>query len=120
MQSRSIRRDGTRLHGLWRPGQGDPILVVPGAMANADSFVPVVAAIKRPEPVLILDRRGRSSSGPLGQDYVVAAEVADVTAWIDHLGSPVTLVGWSYGATITRPQSHPSVADPAPTVRTSG
>lgn len=69
MESRSIRHDGTRLHGLWRPGRGDPIVVVPGVMADAESFVPVVESIERPEPVLILDRRGRSSSGPLGENY---------------------------------------------------
>lgn len=100
METRSIRRDGTHLHGLWRPGHGDPIVVVPGVMADAESFVPVVEAITRPEPVLILDRRGRSSSGPLGEGYSLATEVGDVSAWIDHLGSTVTLVGWSYGATI--------------------
>lgn len=100
MESRSIRHDGTRLHGLWRPGRGDPIVVVPGVMADAESFVPVVESIERPVPVLILDRRGRSSSGPLGENYSVATEVGDTTAWIDHLASQVTLVGWSYGATI--------------------
>ncbi|HLR94965.1 MAG TPA: alpha/beta hydrolase [Jiangellaceae bacterium] len=101
MESRSIQRNGIRLHGLWRPGRGDPILVVPGVMADAESFVPVVEAIECPEPVLILDRRGRSPSGPLGEGYSVATEVADASAWVDHLGTPVTLVGWSYGATIT-------------------
>lgn len=30
----------------------------------------------------------------------MATEVGDTTAWIDHLASQVTLVGWSYGATI--------------------
>ncbi|MEV6925150.1 alpha/beta hydrolase [Dactylosporangium sp. NPDC051485] len=100
MESRSIQRDGVQLHGLWRPGQGSPVLVVPGVMADAESFVPVVEAITRPEPVLILDRRGRSSSGPLGEGYSMETEVADTAAWIGHLGAPVTLVGWSYGATI--------------------
>lgn len=100
MESRSIQPHGIHLHGLWRPGQGDPILVIPGVMADAESFVSVIEAVDRPEPVLILDRRGRSPSSPLGEDYSVATEVADTRAWIDYLGGPVTLVGWSYGATI--------------------
>ncbi|GAB3298592.1 alpha/beta fold hydrolase [Epidermidibacterium keratini] len=69
-------------------------------MADAQSFAPVVEAISRAEPVLILDRRGRSPSGPLGEGYSVATEASDLTAWIDHLAGAVTLVGWSYGATI--------------------
>ena len=100
MESRVIERDSTRLHGLWRPGDGDPILVIPGVMADAAAFAPVIDAVARPEPVLLLDRRGRSHSGPMGEDYSVATEVADATAWVDHLASPVTLVGWSYGAVI--------------------
>ncbi|MCO1338874.1 hypothetical protein BJH93_08215 [Kocuria polaris] len=100
MESQAIERNGIRLHGLWRPGRGDPIMVIPGVMADAESFAPVVEAITRPEPVLILDRRGRSSSGPLGDEYSISTEVDDVTAWIDHFAGPVTLVGWSYGATI--------------------
>ncbi|MGO1975098.1 MAG: alpha/beta fold hydrolase [Propionibacteriaceae bacterium] len=100
MESRSIERDGVDLHGLWRPGAGAPIVVVPGVMADAASFVPVVAAVERPEPVLVVDRRGRSGSGPLGAGYSTETEVADLWAWLDHLGVPVTLVGWSYGATI--------------------
>lgn len=100
MESRTIERDGVPLHGLWRPGSGVPIVVVPGVMADAASFVPVVDAVDRPEPILVIDRRGRSWSGPLGPGYSTETEVADLRAWLDHLGGPVNLVGWSYGATI--------------------
>jgi pimeloyl-ACP methyl ester carboxylesterase len=99
-ESRFIRRQGTRLHGLWRPGRGAPIVVLPGVMADAESFVPVAEAIALPEPVLVIDRRGRASSGPLGEGYSLETEVADAKAWIDRLGGAVSLVGWSYGATI--------------------
>ncbi|MDN5726154.1 MAG: alpha/beta hydrolase [Propionibacteriales bacterium] len=100
MESRSIHRDGARLHGLWRPGRGHPIMVVPGVMADAASYVPVIEAIDRPEPVLIVDRRGRAPSGPLGKDYSIETEVQDARSWIEQLGEAVTLAGWSYGATI--------------------
>lgn len=93
-------RTGTRLHGLWRDGRGDPLIVVPGVLADAEAFVPVVRAMDRPEPVLILDRRGRGGSGDPGPDYSVDVEVDDLRAWIGEIGSPVRLVGWSYGATI--------------------
>lgn len=74
--------------------------MIPGVMADAQSFAPVMEAIDRPEPVLIVDRRGRSASGPLGEDYSVETEVADAQAWIEHLGGRAALAGWSYGGTI--------------------
>ena len=107
MESRLINRPpahagdvGVPLHGKWRPGEGTPIIVVPGAMADAESYTPVVDAMEGPEPVLLLDRRGRSASGAQGAGYSTQTEVDDLRAWLDHLGVPVTLVGWSYGATI--------------------
>lgn len=100
MEPRTISRDGVRLQGLWQPGVGEPVVVVPGVMADAEAFRPVVAAMGGDAPVLILDRRGRSGSGPLGADCSAATEVADLAAWIDELGDPVSVVGLSYGATI--------------------
>lgn len=100
MNSRLIERDGVPLHGLWRAGHGSPIIVLPGAMADAASYVPVVEAIDRPEPILVLDRRGRSASGPQGATYSTATEVADLRSWLDQLGGPVVVFGWSYGANI--------------------
>src|SRR5699024_3054244 len=66
----------------------------------ANSFVPLADAIQRPEPILIVERRGRGASDGLGHGYSVETEVADLRAWIDDLGQPVYLYGWSYGATI--------------------
>ncbi|MCP2332542.1 alpha/beta fold hydrolase [Actinoalloteichus caeruleus] len=99
-ESRLVHRAGARLHGRWRAGQGPPLVVVPGVLAEARDFLPVAGAFGRPEPTLVLDRRGRGRSGPLGEDYSTRTEVADLLAWVDELASPVRLVGWSYGATI--------------------
>lgn len=100
MDSRTIHRDDTVLHGLWKDGSGIPLIVVPGVLADARSFIPVVDAFHRTEPVLIVDRRGRGGSGSLGPDYSFGTEVDDLRAWIRELEGPVHLVGWSYGATI--------------------
>lgn len=100
MESRLIHRGGVPLHGLWRPGTGDPLVVVPGVMADAQSFRPVADAFERPEPTLILDRRGRSLSGAPGPGYSLDTEVQDLLAWIDSLDTHLTLIGWSYGGTI--------------------
>ncbi|KIF72938.1 hypothetical protein QR77_00825 [Streptomyces sp. 150FB] len=99
MESRTIERDGVRLHGLWRPGKGVPVVVVPGAMADAEAFRPVVEAMDLPHPVLVLDRRGRAPSGDLGPGYGIDTEVADLLAWVAEFGQ-TRLAGWSYGGTI--------------------
>jgi pimeloyl-ACP methyl ester carboxylesterase len=100
VESRYIDRDGTHLHALWQPGTGTPLVVVPGVMTDAKGWSRVAAAVSRPEPVLILNRRGRAPSGPLGTDYGVETEVLDLLAWLDWLDEPARLVGWSYGGLI--------------------
>ncbi|GAA3383601.1 alpha/beta fold hydrolase [Cryptosporangium minutisporangium] len=100
MEARNINRNGTRLHALWRPGTGVPLVVVPGVMTDARGWRHVVAAIDRPEPVLVLNRRGREPSGPLGPGYGVEVEVLDLLAWLASLDEPVRLFGWSYGGLV--------------------
>lgn len=100
MESRHIDRDGTRLHALWQPGIGPPLVIVPGVMTDAKGWRRVAAAIDSPAPILILNRRGREPSGPLGPGYGVETEVLDLLAWLDLLDSPSRLFGWSYGGSI--------------------
>jgi pimeloyl-ACP methyl ester carboxylesterase len=95
----TMERGGTTLTAEIRPGQGTPILVVPGVMADAATWRSVVAAIDLPNPVVTINRRGRSPSGGLGADYSVRVEIDDLRRTIDSLGA-VHLVGWSYGALI--------------------
>lgn len=100
MESRTIARGGIHLHGLWRSGEGPPLVIVAGAMADSHDFVPVAESIGYDGPLLIVDRRGRGRSGPQGSGYSLLTEVADLRAWIDAIGGPVILVGWSLGGTI--------------------
>ena len=100
VETRDIDRDGTRLHALWQPGTGTPLVIVPGVMTDATGWRRVADALDRPEPVLILNRRGRAPSGPLGRGYGINTEVLDLLTWLDWLGEPVRLFGWSYGGLI--------------------
>jgi pimeloyl-ACP methyl ester carboxylesterase len=100
VEDRHIERDGTRLHALWQPGTGAPLVVIPGVMTDAKGWRRAVASVDRPESVLILNRRGRAPSGSLGDNYSVETEVLDLLAWLDRLDEPVRLFGWSYGALI--------------------
>ncbi|AKS34599.1 alpha/beta fold hydrolase [Mycolicibacterium goodii] len=89
----------TRLSAEVRPGHGTPVVIVPGVMADASTWRPVVGHIDLPNPVVTLNRRGRATSGSLGARYSVAVEVDDLRRVVGALGA-VHLVGWSYGALI--------------------
>jgi pimeloyl-ACP methyl ester carboxylesterase len=95
-----LNRAGDRLTAERRPGSGAPVLIVPGVMADAVTWRPVVDAIDLPNPVVTVNRRGRAPSGPIPTDYSVGVEVADLRYVLDALGEPVHLFGWSYGALI--------------------
>ncbi|WP_396910786.1 alpha/beta fold hydrolase [Mycolicibacterium sp.] len=92
-------RAGTTLSHRVRPGTGTPLVVAPGVMADAATWQPVADAIELPNPVVTLNRRGRSPSGALGADYSVGVEIADLRHILEQLG-PVHLFGWSYGALV--------------------
>ncbi|GAA5159903.1 alpha/beta fold hydrolase [Pseudonocardia eucalypti] len=83
-----------------RDGDGPPLVLLPGVMADAATWRPVVDHLTRPNPVIVVDRRGRAASAPLGPDYSVRTEIDDLHWVLDGLGEPVDLFGWSYGALI--------------------
>jgi pimeloyl-ACP methyl ester carboxylesterase len=86
---------------LWYAvfGQGDPVVMVHGGLANANYWGLQVRALEPHYRVIVLDSRGhgRSSSGPLGYDSMSS----DVLGLMDHLHiRKAVLVGWSDGAII--------------------
>lgn len=95
----TLDHGGTRLTAEVRPGRGTPILVVPGVMADAATWRPVVDGIDLPNPVVTLNRRGRAGSDALGSHYSASVEIDDLRHAIGAFGE-VHLVGWSYGALI--------------------
>lgn len=54
-----VERDGVRITLTRREGAGRPLLVVPGVMADAASWQPVVDALEVAGPVYVLNRRGQ-------------------------------------------------------------
>lgn len=105
MRTVQFTRDGTVLGAEIRDGDGPPVVVLPGVMADAATWRPVVEHIDLPNPVLVLDRRGRAASGPLGPGYSVRTEVDDLRHVLDGLGGlglsgGTHLFGWSYGGLI--------------------
>ncbi|MDQ0635056.1 pimeloyl-ACP methyl ester carboxylesterase [Arthrobacter pascens] len=92
-------RDGT-LTALVRPGQGVPIVIVHGVIADASAWKQVAEKVSPERPVFVLNRRGRVPSGPLSEGYGVETEVEDLLRWLSTLEGPVDLVGHSYGGLI--------------------
>lgn len=95
---------------------GDPgtpgLVVVPGVMSDAHAWRHVVRATTAWPSVAVVNRRGRTPSGPLTDSYAMQTEVDDLGVVLDELGEPSTVFGWSYGGLIAllaaneRPVSH--------------
>ncbi|MFI5623562.1 alpha/beta fold hydrolase [Nocardioides sp. NPDC051685] len=81
-------------------GDGPGLLMVPGVMSDARGWRHVARATTAWPAVTIVNRRGRTPSGPLGDDYSVRTEVDDLAAVLEQTGEPRAIFGWSYGGLI--------------------
>jgi pimeloyl-ACP methyl ester carboxylesterase len=88
---------------LWYAefGQGAPVILVHGGLANADYWGLQVRALEQHYRVIVLDSRGHGrssrSDAPIGYDLMSS----DVLALMDYLHiDKAAIVGWSDGAII--------------------
>jgi pimeloyl-ACP methyl ester carboxylesterase len=88
------------LAALTRQGEGTPLVLVHGAMADAYAWTKVVNSLAPERPVLLPNRRGRKPSSQIGDSYSVETEVEDLLAWLETLPGPVHVAGHSYGGLI--------------------
>ena len=97
--TRVTSRDGTDI-AYWTSGQGPPLVLVHGAVADHNRWRPLLPYLEPHASVHALDRRGRGASGD-GPDYDLAREFEDVAAVVDAVaaasGSLVDLYGHSFG-----------------------
>jgi pimeloyl-ACP methyl ester carboxylesterase len=77
------------------------LVVVPGVMSDAHTWRRVVGTIEAWPSVVVVNRRGRASSGPLTTSYSLWTEVEDLGVVLDEFDSTRALFGWSYGGLIT-------------------
>jgi pimeloyl-ACP methyl ester carboxylesterase len=82
-------------------GQGDPILLIHGGLANADYWANQVIALSKTHKVIVADSRGHGRSSrthePIGYDLMAS----DYVALLDYLKIPKTAIaGWSDGGII--------------------
>jgi pimeloyl-ACP methyl ester carboxylesterase len=96
-----VSPDGTRI-GFWSSGDGPPVVMVHGAIADHTTLDRVVPFLAPHLTVHAVDRRGRGISGD-APDYALEREYDDLAAVAAAVaaraGGPVTLYGHSYGAT---------------------
>lgn len=90
---------GAHVPVIDRPGDGAPIVIVPGVMADGPTWQGVAAALDTGSRVVTVNRRGREPGPPLGDGYSVETEVADLVSVLDAVG-PAHLFGWSYGGLV--------------------
>ena len=102
MTTRVASPDGTEI-AVFVSGAGRPLVVVPGTTSDHTTWRLVRPLLDREVAVHAVDRRGRGASGD-GPDYSLDHEAADVAAVVDAAaaasGSPVDLLGHSYGGNI--------------------
>jgi pimeloyl-ACP methyl ester carboxylesterase len=99
--------DGTRI-AWFRTGLAgaSPLLLIHGATADHTTFRVVGPRFAARHDVFAIDRRGRGASGdgPPGTAYAIEYEYEDVATVVETIasvtGSPVDVVGHSYGGRI--------------------
>ncbi len=96
----TVESESGTLMALARTGQGVPIVIVHGVVADAFAWKQVARSVAPERPILVLNRRGRKPSAPLGDGYEVETEVQDLLRWLSTVDGPVDLVGHSYGGLI--------------------
>jgi pimeloyl-ACP methyl ester carboxylesterase len=92
-QARS--KDGTVI-GYWRSGSGPPLLLVHGLTADHSRWSPISPRFERHFTVYAMDRRGRGGSSD-SPEYSIFREAEDVSAVVEAIGEPVSVLGHSQG-----------------------
>jgi pimeloyl-ACP methyl ester carboxylesterase len=91
---RAVSADGTEIAGRVR-GQGPALVLVHGAIGDGDlAWEALLPLLTDRFACYLPSTRGRGLSAD-NPDHSPPRLVEDVTAFVDSIGEPVTLVGWS-------------------------
>ena len=94
----AISKDGTTI-AFDRSGEGPPIVLVGGALADRSAATELAAHLAPSLTVIAFDRRGRGDSGDTAP-YAVEREVEDIEALIVAAGGHAFVLGHSSGAVL--------------------
>jgi pimeloyl-ACP methyl ester carboxylesterase len=94
----AVSADGSSI--TWqRLGRGPCVIVLHGAVRAGRHYRAMAAALARRFTMLLVDRRGRGRSGPLGPSHTMTRELDDVAAVMAATGA-TQVFGHSAGALI--------------------
>lgn len=93
---RAVSDDGTEIAGRVH-GEGPPLVLVPGAMGDGE-FVwdPLLPLLTNRFTCYTMSVRSRGLSGH-SPDLSTDRRIQDVVAFVESVGEPVGLLGWSQG-----------------------
>lgn len=94
----AISKDGTTI-AFDRSGEGPPIVLVGGALADRSAATELAAHLAPSLTVIAFDRRGRGDSGDTAP-YAVDREVEDIESLILAAGGKAYVLGHSSGAVL--------------------
>lgn len=96
---RAVSDDGTEIAGRVH-GQGPALVLVHGSFEDGDlDWVAMLPFLRKRFTCYLMSTRGRGLSGE-SADLSPARRVADVTAFVDSIGEPVSLFGESDGGVL--------------------
>ena len=108
-------------------GQGEPVVLLHGGLANSDYWGQQVAALAKHHKVIVVDSRGHGRSTRDARPYSYDLMSDDVVALLDHLKiAKADIVGWSDGGiigidlAIRHPTRVNRIFSFAPNTKTSG
>ncbi|MEV5648389.1 alpha/beta hydrolase [Nocardia sp. NPDC052254] len=92
-------------------GEGDPVVLLHGGLATAESWARQVPDLAEHHRVYVPERRGHGRTADVEGPITYAAMAADTAAWLEAMSlTGAHLIGWSDGAAvaalvaITRPE----------------
>jgi pimeloyl-ACP methyl ester carboxylesterase len=104
-EQRILAPDGVSI-AVFRSGEGPPMVLVHGATADHTTWRTSGPLLAARHALHAVDRRGRGASGDgdPGEPYAIEREFDDLAAVVDAVaaetGSPVDVVGHSYGGRV--------------------
>jgi pimeloyl-ACP methyl ester carboxylesterase len=82
-------------------GQGDPVVLLHGGLANANYWGNLVPVLAKSHQVIVMDSRGHGRSSRDGKPFGYDLMASDVLGLMDFLTIPkAAIIGWSDGAIV--------------------
>ena len=81
--------------------QGETVLLLHGGLSNSDAMLETIGRpLGRTYRLAAFDRRGHGRTADTGEPFHYSAMADETIAFLEHLGGPAHLVGWSDGGIV--------------------